>query len=72
MVIANSDLDSGGLSDGVAVYASIIDDQGNCISEVFNVEDYAGGGFTTNDQAVVSMKIGTKAVDLILMDIRDL
>ena len=56
MVIANSDLDSGGLSDGVAVYASIIDDQGNCISEVFNVEDYAGGGFTTNDQAVVSMK----------------
>ena len=56
MIIANSDLDSGGLSDGVAVYASIIDDQGNCISEVFNVEDYAGGGFTTNDQAVVSMK----------------
>ena len=56
MVIANSDLDSGGLSDGVAVYASIIDDQGNCISEVFNVEDYAGGGFTTNDQAVVNMK----------------
>lgn len=56
MVIANSDLDSGGLSDGVAVYASIIDDQGNCIYEVFNVEDYAGGGFTTNDQAVVSMK----------------
>lgn len=56
MVIANSDLDSGGLSDGVAVYASIIDDQGNCISEVFNVKDYAGGGFTTNDQAVVSMK----------------
>lgn len=56
MVIANSDLDSGGLSDGVAVYASIIDDQGNCISEVFNVEDYAGDGFTTNDQAVVSMK----------------
>lgn len=56
MVIANSDLDSGGLSDGVAVYASIIDDQGNCISEAFNVEDYAGGGFTTNDQAVVSMK----------------
>lgn len=56
MVIANSDLDSGGLSDGVAVYASIIDDQGNCISEVFTVEDYAGGGFTTNDQAVVSMK----------------
>lgn len=56
MVIANSDLDSGGLSDGVAVYASIIDDQGNCISEVFNVEDYAGGGFTTNDQAAVSMK----------------
>lgn len=56
MVIANSDLDSGSLSDGVAVYASIIDDQGNCISEVFNVEDYAGGGFTTNDQAVVSMK----------------
>ena len=56
MVIANSDLDSGGLSDGVAVYASIIDDQGSCISEVFNVEDYAGGGFTTNDQAVVSMK----------------
>lgn len=56
MVIANSDLDSGGLSDGVAIYASIIDDQGNCISEVFNVEDYAGGGFTTNDQAVVSMK----------------
>lgn len=56
MVIANSDLDSGGLSDGVAVHASIIDDQGNCISEVFNVEDYAGGGFTTNDQAVVSMK----------------
>lgn len=56
MVIANSDLDSGNLSDGVAVYASIIDDQGNCISEVFNVEDYAGGGFTTNDQAVVSMK----------------
>lgn len=56
MVIANSDLDSGGLSDGVAVYASIIDDQGNCISEVFNVEDYAGGGFTTNDQAVISMK----------------
>lgn len=56
MVIANSDLDSGSLSDGVAVYASIIDDQGNCISEVFNVEDYAGGGFTTNDQAAVSMK----------------
>lgn len=56
MVIANSDLDSGSLSNGVAVYASIIDDQGNCISEVFNVEDYAGGGFTTNDQAVVSMK----------------
>ena len=56
MVIANSDLDSGGLSEGVAIYASIIDDQGNCISEVFNVEDYAGGGFTTNDQAVVSMK----------------
>lgn len=56
MVIANSDLDSGGLSDGVAVYASIIDDQGNCISEVFTVEDYAGGGFTTNDQAAVSMK----------------
>ena len=56
MIIANSDLDSGGLSDGVAVYASIIDDQGNCISEVFNVEDYAGGGFTTNDQAAVSMK----------------
>lgn len=56
MVIANSDLDSGGLSNGVAVYASIIDDQGNCISEVFTVEDYAGGGFTTNDQAVVSMK----------------
>lgn len=56
MVIANSDLDSGDLSDGVAVYASIIDDQGNCISEVFNVEDYAGGGFTTNDQAVISMK----------------
>jgi hypothetical protein len=56
MVIANSDLDSGGLSNGVAVHASIIDDQGNCISEVFNVEDYAGGGFTTNDQAVVSMK----------------
>ena len=56
MVIANSDLDSGGLSDGVVVYASIIDDQGNCISEVFKVEDYAGGGFTTNDQAVVSMK----------------
>lgn len=56
MVIANSDLDSGDLSNGVAVYASIIDDQGNCISEVFNVEDYAGGGFTTNDQAVVSMK----------------
>lgn len=56
MVIANSDLDSGGLSDGVAVYASIIDDQGNCISEVFNVEDYAGGEFTTNVQAVISMK----------------
>lgn len=56
MVIANSDLDSGGLSNGVAVYASIIDDQGNCIYEVFNVEDYAGDGFTTNDQAVVSMK----------------
>lgn len=56
MVIANSDLDSGGLSDGVAVYASIIDDLGNCISEVFNVEDYAGGGFTTNDQAAISMK----------------
>ena len=56
MVIANSALDSGGLSDGVAVYASIIDDQGNCISEVFNVEDYAGGEFTTNDQAAVSMK----------------
>lgn len=56
MVIASSDLDSGSLSDGVAVYASIIDDQGNCISEVFNVEDYAGGGFTTNDQAAVSMK----------------
>ena len=56
MVIANSDLDSGGLSNGVAVYASIIDDLGNCISEVFNVEDYAGGGFTTNDQAAVSMK----------------
>ena len=56
MVIANSDLDSGGLSNGVAVYASIIDDQGNCISEVFNVEDYDSGTFTTNDQAVVSMK----------------
>ena len=56
MVIANSDLDSGSLSDGVAVYASIIDDQGNCISEVFNVEDYAGGEFTTNDQAAISMK----------------
>lgn len=56
MVIANSDLDSGGLSNGVAVYASIIDDLGNCISEVFNVEDYAGGGFTTNDQAAVNMK----------------
>lgn len=56
MVIANSDLDNGSLSDGVAVYASIIDDQGNCISEVFNVEDYAGGGFTTNNQAAVSMK----------------
>lgn len=56
MVIANSDLDSGSLSDGVAVYASIIDNQGNCISEVFNVKDYAGGGFTTNDQAAVSMK----------------
>lgn len=56
MVIANSDLDSGGLSDGVVVYASIIDNQGNCISEVFNVEDYAGGGFTTNDQAAVNMK----------------
>lgn len=56
MVIANSDLDSGSLSDGAAVYASIIDDQGNCISEVFNIEDYAGGGFTTNDQANISMK----------------
>ena len=56
MVIANSDLDSGSLSDGVAVYASIINDQGDCISEVFNVEDYAGGGFTTNNQATVSMK----------------
>lgn len=56
MVIANSDLDSGSLSDGVAVYASIIDDQGNCVYEVFNVEDYAGGEFTTNNQAVVSMK----------------
>lgn len=56
MVIANSDLDGGSLSDGVAVYASIIGDQGNCISEVFNVEDYAGGEFTTNDQAAVSMK----------------
>lgn len=56
MVIANSDLDSGSLSDGVAVYASIIDDRGNCISEVFNVEDYAGGEFTTNDQADVNMK----------------
>lgn len=56
MVIASSDLDSGSLSDGCTVYASIIDDQGNCISEVFNVEDYAGGGFTTNNQAAVSMK----------------
>ena len=56
MVIANSDLDGGGLSNGVAVYASIIDDQGNCISEVFNVEDYDDGTFTTNDRAVVSMK----------------
>jgi hypothetical protein len=56
MVIASSVLDSGGLSDGVAVYASIINDQGDCISEVFNVEDYAGGGFTTNDQAAVSMR----------------
>lgn len=56
MVIANSDLDSGGLSNGVAVYASIIDNQGNCISEVFNVEDYDGGEFTTNDQAAVNMK----------------
>lgn len=56
MTIANSDLDSGGLSDGATVYASIIDDQGNCISEVFNIEDYAGGGFTTNNQAAVSMK----------------
>lgn len=56
MVIANSDLDGGSLSDGVAVYASIIDDQGNCISEVFNVEDYDGGTFTTNDQAAVSME----------------
>lgn len=56
MVIANSDLDGGSLSNGVAVYASIIDDQGNCISEVFNVEDYDDGTFTTNDQAVVSMK----------------
>lgn len=56
MVIANSDLDSGSLSDGVAVYASIIDDQGICISEVFNVEDYAGSRFTTNNQAAISMK----------------
>lgn len=56
MVIANSDLDGGGLSNGVAVYASIIDDQGNCVSEVFNVEDYDDGTFTTNDRAVVSMK----------------
>ena len=56
MVIANSDLDGGDLSNGVAVYASIIDDQGNCISEVFNVENYDDGTFTTNDRAVVSMK----------------
>lgn len=56
MVIANSDLDGGSLSNGVAVYASIIDDQGNCIFEVFNVEDYDGGTFTTNDRAAISMK----------------